>query len=69
MKNGIKIIDMRCRPPYRGFLNEGYPFGLYDVAFAGLFRKMTNTTATPALLYKAWVFSSGKWTVPASTSA
>lgn len=52
MKNGIKIIDMRCRPPYRGFLNEGYPFGLYDVAFAGLFRKMTNTTATPSLLYR-----------------
>ena len=30
MKSGMKIMDMRCRPPFRSFLNEGYPFGLYD---------------------------------------
>ena len=50
MKNGLKIIDMRCRPPFRGFLNQGFPFGLYDVAFGELFRKMTGTMATPTLI-------------------
>lgn len=50
MKNGLKIIDSRCRPPYRGFLNTGFPFGLYDTDFGGLFRKMTGTMATPTLL-------------------
>lgn len=30
MKNGYKIMDMRSRPPYKGFLTKGYPFGLYD---------------------------------------
>lgn len=49
MKNGLKIIDSRCRPPYRGFLNNGFPFGLYDQAFSGLFRKMSGTMKTKAL--------------------
>ncbi|HJD96599.1 amidohydrolase family protein [Mailhella massiliensis] len=30
MRAGLKIIDMRCRPPFKAFLNEGYPFGLFD---------------------------------------
>lgn len=50
MKNGLKIIDMRCRPPFRGFLNKGFPFGLYDTDFGALFHKMSGTMATPALL-------------------
>lgn len=47
MRDGMKILDMRCRPPYRGFLNEGYPFGLYDMRASVLMRKMTNTMAPP----------------------
>ena len=30
MRAGLKILDMRCRPPFKSFLNEGYPFGLYN---------------------------------------
>lgn len=52
MRDGMKILDMRCRPPYRGFLNEGYPFGLYDMRASVLMRKMTNTMAPPALVHK-----------------
>lgn len=43
MKNGLKIIDMRCRPPYKGFLNEGYPFPLYNKKIALSFCKMNGS--------------------------
>lgn len=42
MKDGCKIIDMRCRPPYKGFLNEGYPFALYNKNVALSFCKMNG---------------------------
>lgn len=43
MKDGYKIIDMRCRPPYRGFLNEGYPFALFNKDVALSFCKMNDS--------------------------
>lgn len=42
MKDGYKIIDMRCRPPYKGFLNEGYPFALFNKNVALSFCKMSG---------------------------
>lgn len=50
MKHGLKIIDSRCRPPYRGFLNDGFPFGLYNANFSAGFRHMTGTMAALSLL-------------------
>ena len=50
MKDGYKIIDMRLRPPYKGFLNQGFPFGLYDIDFAFFGLKLTGKTASPALI-------------------
>ena len=51
MKNGLKIIDMRCRPPYRGYLEHGYPFCLYEESqFNVSLRKMSGIMATPAYL-------------------
>lgn len=34
MFRNYRIIDMRCRPPYRDFMYSGYPFGLYDESIA-----------------------------------
>ena len=42
MRLGQKIIDMRCRPPYKGFLNKGYPFDLFDVDVAKSFQKQSG---------------------------
>ena len=44
MKESYSIIDMRCRPPYRGFLYNGYPFGLYDNSPASLASKFALRT-------------------------
>ena len=30
MRYGMKIADMRCRPPFKAFMNEGHPFCLFD---------------------------------------
>ena len=43
MKNGLKIIDMRCRPPYKSFLNEGYPFTLFEKRNLINFQKMCGS--------------------------
>lgn len=42
MKYGLKIIEMRCRPPYGNFLHDGAPFGLYDTFWAERFSKMND---------------------------
>lgn len=52
MKNGIKIIEMRCRPPYGNFLHEGAPFGLYDPVWLYRFEKLTGCPVSEAALAK-----------------
>ena len=51
MKDSFSIIDMRCRPPYKGFLYNGYPFGLYDTSDASLTAKFGLMTDFQYPLY------------------